>query len=371
MNRVDLNNIKNEDVNKIYLLTRHIPVIEEYILAKKGANVVDENLYAKIYQEIENIVADLYNIMDIHPEYNLHMYSQVLEEYGLDGEIAFSKNFDYTYLEKRAILALMVYIHRSHHFSDWAPLVEFFLEDGSMYELLLALKGEVKPQDNFVEEYDLEEDPKYLYEICKYESNGEEIPLNKKKELFCYALVNDERCLVPIERSGLYDFHILLNKPVKNRIELKVLSNDSGKNIIVIYTCNDNAIPLYQCDNYLNFSFREVLYAAIYREDVEGIVINPDSECGTFIDIEEIKKIKDYFENYAIKNKILSWCPCCGEGLIDYGKDNNDICSLCGWQNDEFQYENPDYTGGANKMSLNQTREYYKKHGRYKWGRDF
>lgn len=38
-----------------------------------------------------------------------------------------------------------------------------------------------------------------------------------------------------------------------------------------------------------------------------------------------------------------------------------DICPICKWEHDLVQEEDPDYNGGANKMSLNQAREAYRK----------
>ena len=36
------------------------------------------------------------------------------------------------------------------------------------------------------------------------------------------------------------------------------------------------------------------------------------------------------------------------------------IISLCGWEDDDIQNDNPDFVGGANDMSLNQAKEAYK-----------
>lgn len=35
------------------------------------------------------------------------------------------------------------------------------------------------------------------------------------------------------------------------------------------------------------------------------------------------------------------------------------VCPVCGWEDDKTQYKNPDLEGGANALSLNQTRERY------------
>ncbi len=36
------------------------------------------------------------------------------------------------------------------------------------------------------------------------------------------------------------------------------------------------------------------------------------------------------------------------------------ICNNCGWESDPIQEDNPDYKGGANKMSLNEARKAFK-----------
>ena len=52
-------------------------------------------------------------------------------------------------------------------------------------------------------------------------------------------------------------------------------------------------------------------------------------------------------------------CPCCGEKTIDeIGRF--DICPICNWEDDNLQRDEPDFSGGANKMSLNQARAAYK-----------
>lgn len=52
-------------------------------------------------------------------------------------------------------------------------------------------------------------------------------------------------------------------------------------------------------------------------------------------------------------------CPVCGEHT--FKEDNNfEVCPICGWEDDGIQRDDPDYEGGANTMSLNQMREYWK-----------
>ncbi|WP_295157752.1 CPCC family cysteine-rich protein [uncultured Ruminococcus sp.] len=48
-------------------------------------------------------------------------------------------------------------------------------------------------------------------------------------------------------------------------------------------------------------------------------------------------------------------CPVCGrhefKGYGDY-----DMCPVCGWENDGSQYDDHDYVGGANVLSVNAAR---------------
>lgn len=53
-------------------------------------------------------------------------------------------------------------------------------------------------------------------------------------------------------------------------------------------------------------------------------------------------------------------CPVCGQYEFEC-RGSFDICEICDWEDDSLQLEHPDYEGGANKMSLNQAREAYKK----------
>ena len=48
-------------------------------------------------------------------------------------------------------------------------------------------------------------------------------------------------------------------------------------------------------------------------------------------------------------------CPCCGIGYVEEGHQN-DICDVCYWEDDPVQYRDPNYRGGANKLSLNEAK---------------
>lgn len=51
----------------------------------------------------------------------------------------------------------------------------------------------------------------------------------------------------------------------------------------------------------------------------------------------------------------LYTCPCCGYKTLDEQPPGTyDICEICFWEDDRIQFDNPDYEGGANEVSLRQ-----------------
>lgn len=57
-------------------------------------------------------------------------------------------------------------------------------------------------------------------------------------------------------------------------------------------------------------------------------------------------------------------CRCCNyKTLEEEPNDTYEICPVCYWEDDGLQYNNPDYEGGANHVSLNQAKENFKKYG--------
>jgi hypothetical protein len=49
-------------------------------------------------------------------------------------------------------------------------------------------------------------------------------------------------------------------------------------------------------------------------------------------------------------------CPCCGLPAFTE-PDSYEICAACGWEDDRVQAADPDFAGGANDLSLVQSRE--------------
>ena len=57
-------------------------------------------------------------------------------------------------------------------------------------------------------------------------------------------------------------------------------------------------------------------------------------------------------------------CPCCGyKTLSEKPPGTYDICEICFWEDDGIQFNDPDYSGGANKVSLREAQLNFKKIG--------
>ena len=70
--------------------------------------------------------------------------------------------------------------------------------------------------------------------------------------------------------------------------------------------------------------------------------------------------------NRKQENKTLKGyaCPCCGYlTLSEKPPGTFEICPVCRWEDDNVQFDDPNFAGGANDMSLNQARENYKNFG--------
>ena len=55
-------------------------------------------------------------------------------------------------------------------------------------------------------------------------------------------------------------------------------------------------------------------------------------------------------------------CPCCGYLTLP-GAGSYDICPVCFWEDDPIQEDDPDFEGGANDLSLNESRRNYELFG--------
>lgn len=57
-------------------------------------------------------------------------------------------------------------------------------------------------------------------------------------------------------------------------------------------------------------------------------------------------------------------CSCCGYlTLSEEPPGTFEICSVCNWEDDNVQFNNIEYRGGANEESLREARQNFKKFG--------
>ena len=57
-------------------------------------------------------------------------------------------------------------------------------------------------------------------------------------------------------------------------------------------------------------------------------------------------------------------CPCCGFYTYDKPTGNTfQVCPVCFWEDDQVQYNDIFYDGGANSISLKNARKNFKKFG--------
>ena len=59
-----------------------------------------------------------------------------------------------------------------------------------------------------------------------------------------------------------------------------------------------------------------------------------------------------------------SGCPCCGYlTLTRLAGGTDEVCEVCFWEDDGVQFRDPGYEGGANKVSLTEARENFRRFG--------
>ena len=51
-------------------------------------------------------------------------------------------------------------------------------------------------------------------------------------------------------------------------------------------------------------------------------------------------------------------CPCCGYKTLQ-SEHEYDICPICFWEDDDIQFDDVDFAGGANDVSLRQAQKNY------------
>lgn len=57
-------------------------------------------------------------------------------------------------------------------------------------------------------------------------------------------------------------------------------------------------------------------------------------------------------------------CPCCSFlTLSEEPSGTFEICPVCGWEDDNVQFDDPDFDGGANEPSLNEAKVNFREFG--------
>ena len=56
-------------------------------------------------------------------------------------------------------------------------------------------------------------------------------------------------------------------------------------------------------------------------------------------------------------------CPCCGYLTMPELRGSFTFCEVCVWEDDDLQFADPDFAGGANDPSLNEARENFRRLG--------
>ena len=58
------------------------------------------------------------------------------------------------------------------------------------------------------------------------------------------------------------------------------------------------------------------------------------------------------------------FCPCCKYNTFEKGdRLNYSICPICFWEDDTTSFENPEYAGGANRVSLIEAQRNFEEFG--------
>ena len=74
-----------------------------------------------------------------------------------------------------------------------------------------------------------------------------------------------------------------------------------------------------------------------------------------FMDEEKQKQAVAFADKLLAADRI---CPCCGQYYFTE-KNAYEICPVCGWEDDPLQRREPEFEGGANRLSLQEARRKY------------
>ena len=128
-------------------LTKHLPVIEKaegfgnWVVDRESKGTMDDPIqmpYVNYGMTVTDVEQAIYAFVDEHPEYELTLYSDILERNGLKWDGRVMSEADVTGLDGQAVMALLLGAVRAERFCDGALLG--FFEDGSIKRWLLRLE---------------------------------------------------------------------------------------------------------------------------------------------------------------------------------------------------------------------------------------
>lgn len=127
------------------------------------------------------------------------------------------------------------------------------------------------------------------------------------------------------------------------------IDSQQAKNLVLLSSTYSHLLPKAISFEELLDTIQPTLISKKYSVSInwigeELIIIEANSfQKSIFIELQQS-------QSYA--------CPCCGYYTLELKPPGTyDICSICFWEDDMVQYNDPDYEGGANTLSL---REYQK-----------
>lgn len=96
-----------------------------------------------------------------------------------------------------------------------------------------------------------------------------------------------------------------------------------------------------------------------YKRNIEAIQSALEAKGVIFVDADD-----NYGVGVRMRWKIKSrLCPCCGYLTMDLQVASYHICPICNWEDDPVQNADDSFWGGANTLSLKDSRKNFKEIG--------
>lgn len=192
-------------------------------------------------------------------------------------------------------------------------------------------------------------------EYFKYKTNNNELLLESELEELILAL--DELLKGKLEKDSYIDF-------IEPDLEFKLIPLNKSGNCLVDMKINLFLSGGLSADYYnLCLGKEEIKEILVYLNTIMP-VMEINNKCNapyprklTKKVIKELKTPEEYKRYEKGKNGKYK-CPCCGYYTLN-NVGTYEICPVCYWEDDLMQSDKRDYSGGANKVSLNKAIENY------------